>query len=294
MTLQTLEWRDYHSVFDSSWGHHISGEVQVARAVYSPQLENERDLLVYLPPSYRNSNKRYPVIYMQDGQNLFDHVTSFAGEWGVDETMEQLAYGEGLEAIIVGVPNMGRQRVDEYSPFRERGLGGGKGDDYVDFLVETVKPRIDAHFRTVPDRKHTGIMGSSLGGYIALYGFLRETAVFGLAGIMSPSLWFAGGAIFDWIEATPYHSGKIYLDVGTRELGEDPSLGFFKRAAASRRYYASVRRLKRTLVGKGYRPVRDIMHVEDTGAGHSESYWARRLGPALRFLLTEAYREAAG
>lgn len=292
---QQIDWQDYRSFFSPSNGHHISGTIRVAPSLTSPQLGNQRDLLVYLPPSYHFTARRYPVIYMHDGQNLFDNATSYAGEWGVDETMEQLGYNEGLEAIIVGIPNTGADRLAEYSPFPDHHMGGGRGDHYLDFIVETIKPLIDGDFRTMPARKYTGIMGSSMGGLISLYAFFRNSNTFGYAGIMSPSLWFAEEAIYDYIERAPYRPGKIYLDVGTRELGEQPSdSGMLHRAAASRRYYAKVRRLKGILVKKGYRPSRDIWHIEERHAGHNESSWGRRLAPALRFLLTEALRETSG
>lgn len=289
-----LDWQDYRSYYSHSRGHHVSGSIRIALGVYSPQLDNKRDLLVYLPPSYHHSERRYPVIYMQDGQNLFDSDTSYAGEWGVDETMEHLGREEGLEAIVVGIPNAGIHRLDEYSPFRDGRLGGGRGDDYLRFIIDTIKPQIDGEFRTLPEPKYTGILGSSMGGLISLYAFFEYPAVFGYSGVMSPSLWFAGGAIFDYIDAASFHPGKIYLDAGTREYGESHGGGRLHRAAASRRYYASVRRLKGMLVRKGYRPLRDILHVEEKWAEHSESSWARRLPPALRFLLSEALRQTHG
>jgi predicted alpha/beta superfamily hydrolase len=293
-SLPQLNWQDYRDYYDHTTGDNVSGTIRVAPDVYSPELDNARDILVYLPPSYHRADRHYAVIYMQDGQNLFDNETSFAGEWGVDETMEALAYDEGLEAIIVAIPNGGPRRIDEYTPFRDRRLGGGRGDDYLRFLIHTLKPHIDRDFRTLPTRRFTGILGSSLGGLIALYAFFRYPAVFGFAGVMSPSLWFAGEAIYNFVESAGYYPGKIYLDAGTRELGEDSNNGLLHRATASRRYYASVRRMKALLVRKGYRPMRDLMHVEEKWAGHSESSWGRRLPPALRFLLREALRETHG
>ncbi len=290
---EPVAWYDYHSYYTGHPHHTISGTVRVAPRLYSPQLGNQRDVLVYLPPSYHHSPAAYPVIYMHDGQNLFDNATSFAGEWGVDETMEQLAYEEGLEAIIVGILNAGAHRLAEYTPFHDAHMGGGRGNAYLDFLVQTVKPLIDSDFRTLPGRRTTGIMGSSLGGLISLYAFFSHSAVFGFAGVMSPSLWFAEEAIYDYVAAAPFRPGKLYLDAGTRELGEQAG-GRFHRAAASRRYYAGVRRMKGILVRKGYRPLRDLLHVEEQWAGHSESSWGRRLGPALRFLLSEALRQASG
>jgi predicted alpha/beta superfamily hydrolase len=292
--LVNFDWQDYRTYHSHSPGHHVSGIIRIAPDVYSSQLGNSRDILVYLPPSYHRSDKHYPVIYMQDGQNLFDNATSYAGEWGVDETMEELGHQEGIEAIIVGIPNSGLHRIDEYSPFHDRRLGGGRGDDYLRFIMNTLKPQIDHEFRTLTDRRFTGIMGSSMGGLISLYAFFEFPAIFGYAGVMSPSLWFAGEAIFDYVDSAIYHPGKIYLDAGTREYGENYNNGRLHRAAASRRYYGSVRRLKGALVRKGYRPMRDMMHVEEKWAGHSESSWARRLAPAMRFLLTEALRQTRG
>ncbi|MFZ0547460.1 MAG: alpha/beta hydrolase-fold protein [Candidatus Promineifilaceae bacterium] len=253
------------------------------RGLHSPQLNNNRDILVYLPPSYKQSNKQYPVLYMHDGQNLFDAVTSFAGEWQVDETMQNLSK-EGIEAIVVGIPNAGEKRLDEYSPFSQMKLGGGEGDQYLAFLTETVKPIIDSSFRTYPEREHTAIFGSSMGGYISLYGFFHCPKIFGMAGIMSPSFWFARGALYTYVEDAPYSQGKIYLDVGTREHGD----GRFVMRAHSRRYYASVRRMQRILVKKGYRLRNDLLYVEEKWAGHEERAWARRLPAALRFLLGDS------
>ena len=192
------------------------GNIRVLPAVESPELGNRRDIQVYLPPSYETSSREYPVIYMHDGQNLFDPATAFAVEWQVDDTFERLG-PEGVEAIVVAVPNMGEHRIEEYSPFRDARQRGGQGDAYLDFLVRTLKPEIDRHFRTRRERSHTGIMGSSMGGLISLYGFFRYAEVFGFAGAMSPSLWFASRAIFDTLGSLPRWSGRVYLDIGTGE-----------------------------------------------------------------------------
>src|SRR5205085_774096 len=181
-----------------TYSHTVVGDLRVLEGVSSPQLGNRRDILVHLPFSYRQGHQRYPVLYMHDGQNLFDEATSFCGEWEVDETMEELRH-EGLEAIVVGIPNMGDQRCEEYSPFPNRRFRSVRGAAYLAFLVETVKPLIDHTFRTLPERDHTGIMGSSMGGLISLYAFFRHPEVFGFAGVMSPSLWFARQSIFAYV-----------------------------------------------------------------------------------------------
>jgi predicted alpha/beta superfamily hydrolase len=279
-----IQWHNY--LDKKGGGHSVAGNLKIAQAVRSPQLNNERDVLVHLPPSYESSHKQYPVLYMHDGQNLFDERTSYAGDWQVDETM-QLLGREGIEAVVVGIPNNGVHRLDEYSPFRDGHHRGGRGDEYLAFIVNTLKPMIDRDFRTLPDRANTATIGSSMGGLISLYAFFRYPEVFGLAGVMSPALWFAGDAVLQYVSHAPFHPGRIYLDAGTRELS-DPRNEYPPWRARSRSYYASVRRLKRILVRKGYRLFQDIWHVEEKWAGHQESAWGRRLAPALRFLITGA------
>lgn len=276
------EWRNY-STTEVGNGHTVIGNLKIAKGIKSPQLGNRRDILVYLPPTYVMGNDRYPVFYLHDGQNLFDAATSFAGEWRVDETMEELSR-EGIEAIVVGIPNAGVARLEEYSPFREQRYGGGRGDQYLDFVTQSLKPVIDADFRTCSGRDHTAIMGSSMGGLISLYAFFRHPEIFGLAGIMSPSLWFAKGAIYKYVREAPVNPGKIYMDAGTREHGGRQG-NKTALLAHSRRYYAGVRRMQRLLYKKGYRPQRDLLYVEEKWAGHEEGAWARRLPRAIRFLL---------
>lgn len=156
-------------------------KLEILPNFYSPQLDNRRDVLVHLPASYHRSGRTYPVLYMQDGQNLFDPATSYAGDWKLGKVMATVAR-RGLEAIVVGVPNMGPQRLAEYSPFVDPVKGGGAGDRYLDFLVETLKPAIDQRFRSRPEPAETGIAGSSMGGLLSLYGFFRYPPVFGFAG----------------------------------------------------------------------------------------------------------------
>lgn len=275
-------WHDYVASRHNSY-HTVVGTLKIRERVWSPQLHNKRDILVYLPPSYAAGDRRYPVLYMHDGQNLFDQATSYSGEWRVDETMRQLSR-EGIEAIVVGIPNAGGQRLAEYSPFPDVHHGPGRGQAYLDFIVHTVKEMVDADFRTLPAREHTGIMGSSMGGLISLYAFFHCRDTFGFAGVMSPSFWFADRAIFRYVQQHEFVPGKIYLDAGTREYGGDSNDKEARRR--SRRYYAGVRHMKRVLLRKGYRPVHELYTVEEKWAGHNEPAWARRLPDALRFLLS--------
>jgi predicted alpha/beta superfamily hydrolase len=276
-------WRNYVEGRDR---HTVVGALKERRGLRSPQLANRRDLYVYLPPSYDRSDTRYPVIYMHDGQNLFDHAISYAGEWQVDETMEALSH-ERLEAIVVGIPNKGKRRLDEYGPFRDERLKvGGRGDAYLAFIVETVKPLIDRDFRTLTGREHTGLFGSSMGGLISLYGFFRRPETFGFAGVMSPSLWFAQGAIFSFVEAAPTWPGKIHLDIGTYE-GPDMRDRHELPPTYVGRHILSLRQMRDVLIQKGYRDGVDINYQEAPEAVHNEPAWARRLPGALRFLLME-------
>ena len=247
--------------------------LEVLEAVHSPELNNSRDILVLLPPSYRSSRRSYPVVYMHDGQNLFDAEASFAGDWGVRRIMAAAAR-RGLEAIVVGVPNMGPERLDEYSPFPDpEAGGGGRGEAYAGFVAGTLKALIDRRFRTRRGREQTVIAGSSMGGLISLYALARHPATFGAAAVLSPSLWFAGGAIFSTIERAPLVPARIYLDIGALEGPE---------------HVGNARRMRDLLLAKGYRAERDLRWLESRGGRHDERSWGRRFARALPFLVPAA------
>ncbi len=265
MPAQPLEWLNYRD-----WQPGAStaiGELRVLPEGWSPQLQNARPVVVLLPPSYwTQKRRRYPVLYMHDGQNLFDRATGFAGqEWDVDETLMQLAT-EGREAIVVGVWNT-PLRFPEYNPFTH--YENGRGADYLAFLADTLKPQIDGSFRTLSAAVHTGIIGSSMGGLISLYGFFHRPETFGFAGVMSPSTWVGGGSIYPYVSAQMHRAGRLYLDNGTRE--------------------SSARKLHATLLARGWRDGQDMRYVVEAEAEHNEAAWARRLPDALRFLLQESH-----
>jgi predicted alpha/beta superfamily hydrolase len=271
------EWQDY----PTGAGHTVVGTIKVSRPLYGPAEGVRRTLLVYLPPSYHTAEKRYPVLYMHDGQNLFDAAVSHSGEWQVDETMEALS-AEGIEAIVVGIANSGSGRGVDYSAHKHSVYGGGGADAYVEFLVQKVKPLIDGAFRTVPDQAHTGLMGSSMGGSVSLYALLTRPDIFGFAGVMSPAFWWSEGTFLPFVEATPFAGGRIYMDVGDSESPEVPG--------RSKRYLNDAVQMDRLLRAKGYTPD-SLYFVVEAGGEHSESAWARRLPDALRFLLGPICRD---
>jgi predicted alpha/beta superfamily hydrolase len=235
--------------------------------VWSPQLQNRREVVVYLPPTY-GRRRQFPVVYMQDGQNLFDPATAHAGDWRLRSSLDSPARGVG--AIIVGVWNRGPERIAEYSPFVDAKNGGGRGDLYLAFLVETLKPMIDSRFRTRPERSQTGIAGSSMGGLISLYGFFRHPGTFGFTAALSPSVWFANRAILSFIKSAAFVAGRIYLDIGAPE--GDP-------------HVTNVRSVRDAILAKGYRCAQDFQYLEDADGAHHEAAWGRRFPAALSFLL---------
>lgn len=255
---------------DDGAAHSVTGRVLHRAGVAAPGLENVRDLWVCLPAGYDDdAGREWPVLYMQDGQNLFDAAIAFGGqEWCVDETLA--AEAGRAEVIVVGIANTGPHRIDEYAPFPDARVGGGRGEAYLDFVVDVVKPMIDGTFRTNPGRTSTFIAGSSMGGLIALHGFFTRPEVFGGVAALSPSLWFANRALFEGLSDASFAGGRVYVDTGTRE-GPGPLL--------------DVARLRERLLEKGYRKGEDLLVVVETGGRHSEIAWARRFPRALRFLL---------
>lgn len=182
-----------------------------------PQLKTSRKIWVYLPKNYSASNKKYPVIYMHDGQNLFDSKTSFAGEWNIDETLDSIT----AQTIVIGIENGGEKRMEELTPFKNEKYGGGNADLYLEFIVKTLKPYVDKTYRTKTNAKNTCIFGSSLGGLISFYAALKYPEVFGKVGCFSPSFWFNRKEIFDLLEKTKTLKTKIYFLCGDSEGDQD-------------------------------------------------------------------------
>jgi predicted alpha/beta superfamily hydrolase len=243
-----------------------------------PQLGASRRVWLYLPPDYATSGRRYPVLYMHDGQNVFDAATSYAGEWGVDETLDSLHALGDRGVIVVAIDNGGSRRVAEYLPWPVPPHGGGEGEAYVAFLVHTLKPYVDARYRTLPDAANTGIAGSSLGAVISLYAALEHPEVFGRAGVFSPALW-AAPPLFDLVagfdRARP--RPRLYFVTGARE-GSEPG-------AVVREH----QRMIAALEDAGFTPGADLVGWIRADGTHSEWFWRREFPAAYDWLFANAH-----
>lgn len=237
----------------------------------------ERQITIYTPPGYESSTERYPVLYLQDGQNLFEAQRAYVpGEiWHVKSTADTLIRAGEIEPlIIVGIDHAGPQRIDEYTPTQDlRSKRGGLAKAYGRLLVEELKPWIDHEYRTKTDACHTALGGSSLGGLVSLYLGFRAPHVFGRLAVMSPSLWWDRQIMVQRLRANIHRRRtRIWLDIGTRE---------------GRAYVQTVkqtRQLRDELVARGWREGYDLLYYEDTGAMHTERAWAHRLPMVLKYL----------
>lgn len=259
--------------------HPQDGRLRRHEAFHSQFLEHDRDILVWLPPGYDGGSgegsdgSSYPVLYMHDGQNLFEPDTAFQrGEhWRLGETAGELIADGAIEPlIIVGIYNTGNHRKDEYTPTRDAKLGGGDAGHYGRMIVEELKPLIDCTYRTRPDASSTGIGGSSLGGLVSMYLAFTHPQVFHRVAALSPSVWWNWRAILKTVrQARSKPPLKIWLDMGTAE---------------GKKGLDDARLLKAALVGLGFSVGGDLHYAEYEGATHSESAWAERVAPMLKYL----------
>jgi predicted alpha/beta superfamily hydrolase len=254
-------------------------------AQFASRLVDEKhDLVIYIPPLYdAQPDRRYPVLFMQDGQNLFDPETSFikGNYWRMGETADELITAGQIEPlIIVGIYNTGAHRINEYTPLEDNRLGGGQADAYGQMLVEELKPFVDHAYRTLPGAGNCGMGGSSLGGLVSLYLGLRYTWVFGKLAVMSPSVWWHNRAILRTVAQIQRKPDlRVWLDVGTHE---------------GRRALPDVRALKRDLISKGWKRGKDLAYMEAKDGEHSEWAWAQRVAPMLKFLFPARQQELPG
>jgi predicted alpha/beta superfamily hydrolase len=252
--------------------HTLTGEFRTHGRFRSRFLPHERTILVYLPPGYKaRAARRYPVLYLQDGQNVFDKATSIGEEWHVDETAQALIERGEIEPLIaVAVYNTGEHRVDEYAPTKVADKGGGNADLYGRMLVEELKPLIDRKYKTLPSAASTGLGGSSLGGLLTLHLGLKYPTAFNRLAVLSPSVWWDSKVIVREVQGIPAKLPlRIWLDAGTAEGPE---------------VVADARALRDALVAKGWVPEHDLKYVEAEGGEHNEQSWGARVGEVLRFL----------
>lgn len=267
-----LSWPDINSGNPTLVG---PGQVNILNNdFYIPQLARSRRIWTYLPPSYGvNPGRRYPVLYMQDGQNLFDPTTCAAGEWEIDEAMNALAQGGDPGCIIVGIDNGGSHRTDEYSPWVNPAYGGGEGVDYVNFIVNTLKPYIDNNYNTLSDRDHTGIMGSSMGGLISMYALIEHQATFSKAGIFSPAFWFNGNKSVEHILNTGrLNDVRVFFLAG----GQEPP------------YISNgVEEVVEAMLSVGF-DLENIQVSNPSDGQHAEWFWRREFAGAYSWLFENA------
>jgi len=244
-----------------------SANVEILASLTMIKLDRERTIRVYLPPEYAESDARYPVLYMHDGQNLFDDATAYAGEWGVDETLNELAATANLKLIVIGIDNGGEQRMNELSPWPNDEFGDAEGAAYMDFIIDQVKPMVDEKFRTLVGREHTAILGSSMGGLISHYAITQHSDVFSKAGIFSPSYWFSAD-VYDFTrEQPPTDDARLHLLIGGRE-GDSIN---------------DMLLMEKTLLDVGHPEFNLRVDVVPQGK-HHESFWREQFGPSVTWL----------
>ena len=240
----------------------------VGDAFKVPQLERTRRVHVLLPHDYAYTDKRYPVLYLHDGQNLFGGGTGY-GSWEIDQKMALLAARCHHEVILISIDHADDERIREFTLYRTR-AGAGRGQHYLDFIRQTLKPIVDHQFRTLPDASHTGIGGSSLGGLISIYAGLMHPEVFGRLLVFSPSLWISPKIYFDAIRFQAPVPMKAYVYGGEQESSYMvPNIERFNEALARQGY--------------GGNPIEIHLSVDPTGT-HQEAHWSREFPKAVEWL----------
>lgn len=239
---------------------------------FMPELNRNRRIWIRLPENYASSPEtRYRVIYMQDGQNLFDDLLSYSGEWGIDESMRDLELAGDPGAIIVGIDNGGGLRDAEYSAWPNATYGGGEGDEYTDFMRNTLKPYIDINYRTKPEAEHTAVMGSSLGGLISFYAAAKYPETFGRAGAFSPSFWFNINELPAWLQTlTLPESLRVYFVAGTLEWNG---------------IMTDIGQVKNIMDERGVADY-NLMVAGKTDGAHAEWFWRREFPGAYKWLFS--------
>lgn len=267
-------------LFDSAKASTASGNVFIISEDFEiPQLNRKRRIWVYLPPNYNTANASFPVIYMHDGQNLFDSKTAYSVEWNVDETLNRLFRDKNMSFIVVGIDNGGDSRLDEYSPFKNEEYGGGEGDAYLEFIVNNLKPYIDKNYKTLKDKNNTAIIGSSMGGLISHYAALNYPEVFGKAAIFSPSFWFASTEIIEHAKTNAQKiNSKLYYLAGAKE-------GDVKENEISS-MVTEMNQMVELLKANGISP-KNIQSKIVSDGEHNEKFWSEEFEDAILWLFPE-------
>lgn len=240
-----------------------------------PQLNRYRRIWLYLPPDYATSVKRYPVIYMHDGQNLFDSKTSFSGEWEVDETLNKLFSEGDYGAIVVGIDNGGEKRLDEYSPWKNVAYGGGEGDEYLSFIVQSLKPFIDTNYRTLTQPEYTCLSGSSMGALISTYGAIKYPGVFGSVGAFSPAYWFSLKDLNQYISTNSNNLNNLRI---IHVAGQKESANMTSH----------LQTINQHLLEKGVAPSNTKTKIDAEGT-HSEIYWKSEFANAYKWFFANSH-----
>jgi predicted alpha/beta superfamily hydrolase len=263
----------------------------ILKRLQSETLADGRTLTVFLPPGYDDgADRRYPVLYLHDGQNLFDPARAFGGEpWRVDRTATQLIEaGRIAPTIIVGVDHTGTNRITDYTPTHDRKRGGGGADAHGGLLLDQVMPLVDRKYRTIPGAPTTAIGGSSLGGLVSLYLALKHPRVFGAAIVMSPSVWWDHRAILRDVRrsgtrtTTETPRPRLWVDMGTHES---------RGAGSARRVLDDARLLRAGLIKAGWTEGVDLHYEEIAGGTHSERAWGDRFARVLEWLYGRGKRD---
>ena len=265
MTLKNVIFLFLFLCFTFSFAQGTASPQVSSFTIAAPQLDRLKTIRIYLPVDYENSTEKYPVLYMHDAQNLFDTTTAFSGEWQVDEFLDAQ---KGQKVIVVGIDHGNEKRISELTPFANEKYGGGNADAYLEFIVNTLKPHIDASYRTLSARENTAIIGSSLGGLVSFYAAVKYPEIFGKAGVFSPSFWFSD-KIYDYAEASeikPY--SRFYFLGGT---SEDESL------------VEKLQQMEALLLKKGF-PKENLRLKIVEGGTHSETFWSREFPEAFQWL----------
>ena len=251
-----------------------SNDRYLARTLRSAIPGADREIDIYLPAAYLTEpERRFPVFYLHDGQNLFDCETAYVPghTWRAHSTADTLTASGVIEPVIlVGIANAGERRMEEYTPTRDLQLGGGQGRQYGTLLLQELKPLIDRALRTDPSPAATALGGSSLGGLISLFLALEHREVFGKVAVISPSVWWDHRSILEFVRvADPQPTLRIWLDMGTAE---------------GVRHLRDTDQLYSLLLERGWLCGRDIVYQRVAGAVHNEDAWAARFGDILSFL----------